>query len=728
MQIMGMEVTAEKNNATPSPSPGLSPIPSETKHDNPKPDSNVDAAPALDSTKSNSGKNGVTESAGNTVTTAATETTEAMAVNSTLGVEKGANVGVGVGAGAAGGVVSESNNEAPKMVNDDDNHNKKKSPSGPSDGEVKDGVKAQITEKAEGGNNVNDGNQNQQQADNSKGKQKGDSGKSQPPANKKRKLNYIPSKLGRKGDPRMHRALKARLDDPKISLLDALLLGGFEFQWKNGVSYDTDNVQLGQRKNQLSRRLRLHRQNSKIPCLQVKNGLVSVKPSSKKVDNEVSDASKSPQPSLEPSKTKEDDGSNTTPTITGRSSPQNNVANDMNTSIPSMPSLLQHTPQQHQSLLNQEKVRGNPEQLLQYNDEHSLLSSYFSNTMNSSSAMGSGTLSNVAVGTSNNANNSSSISKSDFYQHMNSLDGNTGSGSMHTMNNTLSSNINSSIRSTFTTPTSNVSRSEKLEKLHQALNLYRFDSSALMKRCMLSAGFSHQETEECDEMYLLFGELALENEKKRLDRIKFRMNRRPLMSSDMTHDMASGKPAHCHHLHTDTVASSGGSGTNSNALKANDMSAQNSMNVQQPLGANSFYSGDSATSQKKGNNMRLQSLMNGQTTPNPNRMYFDSTNNKISSQVQQEPNSQHSHSHNHGSSQSCNNLHLHRLEGKCGHKAIIHKPADGNAHIDFVVDGKVECYENCQPMIDSTAFWLSKFKGDKKHGSSVSFSSVFDNL
>lgn len=53
--------------------------------------------------------------------------------------------------------------------------------------------------------------------------------------------------------------------------------------------------------------------------------------------------------------------------------------------------------------------------------------------------------------------------------------------------------------------------------------------------------------------------------------------------------------------------------------------------------------------------------------------------------------------------------HKHRLEGKCGHRAIIHKPSDGNAHIDFVVDGQIECYEHCKPrMDDTTAFWLSK--------------------
>ena len=72
--------------------------------------------------------------------------------------------------------------------------------------------------------------------------------------------------LGRRGDPRMHKAVAARLACPEMSLLDALLAGGFEFpNGTEGVGksdrniYDSENVLLCQRKNQLSRRLRLAR-------------------------------------------------------------------------------------------------------------------------------------------------------------------------------------------------------------------------------------------------------------------------------------------------------------------------------------------------------------------------------------------------------------------------------------------------------------------------------------
>ncbi|GFH61722.1 predicted protein [Chaetoceros tenuissimus] len=80
---------------------------------------------------------------------------------------------------------------------------------------------------------------------------------------------------GRRGDPRMHKSVEARLADPSISLLGALLKGGFKFPGysndettlnsqestsKDGVSereiYDEDGIQMSQRKNQLGRRLR----------------------------------------------------------------------------------------------------------------------------------------------------------------------------------------------------------------------------------------------------------------------------------------------------------------------------------------------------------------------------------------------------------------------------------------------------------------------------------------
>mmetsp|Transcript_21279 Transcript_21279/g.24622 ORF Transcript_21279/g.24622 Transcript_21279/m.24622 type:complete len:276 (+) Transcript_21279:44-871(+) len=67
---------------------------------------------------------------------------------------------------------------------------------------------------------------------------------------------------GRRGDPRMNKAVEARLKNPQMSLLEALVVGGFKFieQTSDAASkkgtLDEDNILLSQRKNQLSRRIR----------------------------------------------------------------------------------------------------------------------------------------------------------------------------------------------------------------------------------------------------------------------------------------------------------------------------------------------------------------------------------------------------------------------------------------------------------------------------------------
>jgi hypothetical protein len=41
--------------------------------------------------------------------------------------------------------------------------------------------------------------------------------------------------------------------------------------------------------------------------------------------------------------------------------------------------------------------------------------------------------------------------------------------------------------------------------------------------------------------------------------------------------------------------------------------------------------------------------------------------------------------------------HIHRLDGKCGHAALLHQPQEGAPHIDFLIGDKVECYHGLQP-------------------------------
>lgn len=54
--------------------------------------------------------------------------------------------------------------------------------------------------------------------------------------------------------------------------------------------------------------------------------------------------------------------------------------------------------------------------------------------------------------------------------------------------------------------------------------------------------------------------------------------------------------------------------------------------------------------------------------------------------------------------------HMHR-RGKCGHKAILHRPPGKPAHIDFVVGDMIECFEGIKPVGPSGegAMWPSGF-------------------
>lgn len=64
-------------------------------------------------------------------------------------------------------------------------------------------------------------------------------------------------KTGCKGDPRMNAAVAAKLKNPKMPLFYALRAGGFNYTSTSNASKSVDdNITLGQRKNQLNRRLR----------------------------------------------------------------------------------------------------------------------------------------------------------------------------------------------------------------------------------------------------------------------------------------------------------------------------------------------------------------------------------------------------------------------------------------------------------------------------------------
>ena len=76
-------------------------------------------------------------------------------------------------------------------------------------------------------------------------------------------IRGLPRLKYREPDPRMQRAVDAKIDDPTLPLYDALVVGGFVFRddpsVKNGM-IDMDGTTLSQRKNNLCRRVRLEKE------------------------------------------------------------------------------------------------------------------------------------------------------------------------------------------------------------------------------------------------------------------------------------------------------------------------------------------------------------------------------------------------------------------------------------------------------------------------------------
>jgi hypothetical protein len=68
---------------------------------------------------------------------------------------------------------------------------------------------------------------------------------------------YNGHRFGRRGDPRMSRALQFKLDNPKMDCTLALIKGGYHYNLgASEKALDEDGIMLGQRRNQLARRIR----------------------------------------------------------------------------------------------------------------------------------------------------------------------------------------------------------------------------------------------------------------------------------------------------------------------------------------------------------------------------------------------------------------------------------------------------------------------------------------
>eukprot|EP00531_Pseudo-nitzschia_arenysensis_P020823 CAMPEP_0116147434 /NCGR_PEP_ID=MMETSP0329-20121206/17752_1 /TAXON_ID=697910 /ORGANISM="Pseudo-nitzschia arenysensis, Strain B593" /LENGTH=576 /DNA_ID=CAMNT_0003643361 /DNA_START=193 /DNA_END=1920 /DNA_ORIENTATION=- len=497
------------------------------------------------------------------------------------------------------------------------------------------------------------------------------------------------SKLGRKGDPRMHKAVAARLANPSLSLYEALCIGGFDYCENDDKSVtDEKKVTLGQRKNQLSRRLRLAR----------KQGAE---------DNKVSGAqSPNADTTLMGNNTRGRGGENGIAISKKQRTEQKHLTEEQ---LIALRNELGASSSNKSNGRNGEAM-GAPLQMGAHQQKRlrftkCLNSTTFDRTctmapanlylqngwpVNNMPHMGGGGNSNTMMGPDSLAGSAQGVHypPSQFFapqisnripdQNMQRYHHGGSAVALSSLTATAQS-VGLSLDQLALTLTSNTSSLSKLvaevrsgdseiKQEQMALDLYRSDVKGLYTKCLLLAGVDATLTDQNTPTYIKFALKAWEVEGKRLRNLQDKLK--------------------------------GGKGTKNVTIDIYPRNMDGTL-VSRPIGKDD-ENNDAAivSSDSDGHN--------------------ENHNNEHCS---------HNHGHNHGENNGqngvhdgstlkhdkakCDARHMHRL-GECGHRAIIHQPKDGSPHIDFIVNDHVECYGGQDSLsLAGKSFdtaWPSKYK------------------
>ena len=446
-------------------------------------------------------------------------------------------------------------------------------------------------------------------------------------------------KTGRKGDPRMHRAVGARLADPKISLFEALRLGGFDYLNDDDANaMDSEQITLGQRKNQLSRRLRL------VQKQQHGGGDVNY-PSQKKWPNKLTELFhvSGKKRSLPSSAALDETGLSDDPAISYNKNqplPEGSVASPIRAKQhpdyhPLVVPLLQHrnfgilgNPDVPTHFANVNPVRlQTAEAFATPYSEMSDPSVAFSST----SALGGLVVNGTFGVVPSQFAPQQPLSMGPSHVAINSL--NQTAASLGLTLEQLALALRSSNNLTQILSTGSTTPSK--EQQHLALALYQNENRSLYQRAMLMAGYPPDLVqEERSTVAVQFMLTAWQHEGERLHAL---LKLVPPSTGNQTKDDPQHQSHHnvSHHHHDHDHAHS---------MDRKDASNNDDVLV----GGNSTLLGSA-------NNSR----------------------------------------------------HIHRLEGKCGHQPVLHLPAGGKPHIDFVIGDRVECYHGVPTSQDLR--WPSNF-------------------
>ncbi len=487
----------------------------------------------------------------------------------------------------------------------------------------------------------------------------------------------------------MHKAVAARLANPSLSLYEALCIGGFDYSENDDKSVtDEKKVTLGQRKNQLSRRLRLARkqgaEENKVSGAQSPNSTTTLIGNDTRGHNGKNGVAISKKQRMEH---KHLTGEQLTALRNELGASSSNKSNGRNGEAMGVPLHMGAHPQKrlrftkclNSTTFDRTCTMAPPNLYLQNGW-----------SVNNLPPMGGGGASSTMMGPDSLTVSAQGVHypPSQFFaphisnripdQNMQQYHHGGSAVALSSLTATAQS-VGLTLDQLALTLTSNTSSLSKLvaevrsgdseiKQERMALDLFRADVKGLYTKCLLMAGVDATLAEQNTPTYVKFALKACEAEGKRLRNLqdKLKGERR---TKNVTIDMSPR--------------------TMDGTL------------LSRPMGKDDGNS-DAAI---------VSSDSDG---------YNENHNNEHCS---------HNHCHNHDENNGhsgvhdgsalkhdkakCDARHMHRL-GECGHRAIIHQPKDGAPHIDFIVNDHVECYGGQDSLsLAGRSFdtaWPSKYK------------------
>lgn len=230
-----------------------------------------------------------------------------------------------------------------------------------------------------------------------------------------------------------------------------------------------------------------------------------------------------------------------------------------------------------------------------------------------------------------------------------------------------------------------LSRSDSVAREELALNMFQAESLAILQKCMLLAGYEGSEAIDGSETNIRLAIKSWELEGARLEKL--------VSHTDTSLELSSRQES----LSTRKMVDS---------EPWNESIPQHSRMIPPSKTAHSVTHSP-IHKHTQSHTESLQESLRSVRSKNSKHRHEQHDHGDDKSNVVQD------HSDEERNIVCFHGQHVHSLSGKCGHKPVIHIPEGGEPHIDFVVDGAIECYEGVKHVGSGDGhsfFWPSRFK------------------